>query len=793
MSDAAPGVGPRDILFVLFKHLPKALAVFLTIAALTLLVVIFWPSKYRSEAKIKIAVGLEDIAPDPATARLGQLMPAATNPQTNVNSEAETLKSRTVIEQVVNELGGVPFIGREFDADATKAADDRARAMQALARNLDVRTEPLSAIIQVSYDSSSDTDARTVLETYLNEFQKYRSSLNTNPQSARFNKTELEAAQLELSQLEAQLVTVQNRTKISDPEAELTKLIERTSTIRAEIDQHNGQLAATISTISSIEGQLKTLPQTVVENESQNTAMSARDELQQRINQLKLEEQDLRSRFLPDSPAIQIVQQKIAEAQKLLEEARNAPGAKTVGVNPIYRELQLRLETARSEQKALQARLMSLQGDLETASLERQTLNNATPALLQLKSRVDQQREKVADSQRAFDRAQLLQNRQSYNLSAVNVTQPATIPLSPVSPNRPLVLMAGLIAAALAALATAMAAEGLDGSVSRPEQLQRLGVSRVSSIPTMDIKPGSYNSIESSMLDTQSGHARYVRPTNRPGLSVQSTRAGAASVSPQQVLETIASTGTRSALFGGNGSVASAGATPAMTEQSYNASVARAELDSAIVETGQDLIERLLLVGGNDLPKTIAVVGVQPASGATTVAVHMAAALTGMVRDDASSESGRVLLIDGNLVEPGVEKYFTQMNDGGLSQWLSGGSNAGSIATAIRRSDNIRLDVLPAGSGAKSQVGRLNDAIEAAAKLGYRSIIVDLPALSRCETSARIAGVCEATVLVADYGKTNRQTTRQMLSRLRECGASVAGAVLNRREFPVPQRLYNLF
>jgi len=227
--------------------------------------------------------------------------------------------------------------------------------------------------------------------------------------------------------------------------------------------------------------------------------------------------------------------------------------------------------------------------------------------------------------------------------------------------------------------------------------------------------------------------------------------------------------------------------------QPNNHAIARAELDATVVDSSLDLLERLVLVGGNELPRTVAIVGLQPAGGATTVAAHVAAAMTGLLREDASTENGRVLLIDGNLIESGVVNHFSNLSGDGLSQWLSDGSTAGSLARVIRRTDNSRLDVLPAGSNAKQLVGRLGDAIQAAKELGYRSVVIDLPPLSKSETAARIAGTCDATILVADYGKSNREMLRQMLSRLNESGATIAGAVLNRRQFPVPKSLYNLF
>ncbi len=794
-AERPPGVGPRDMLFVLFKHRGKALAVFLFIAILSLLAVVLWPDKYRSEAKIRVKPGLESQAPDPATAGLGQIIQTQSRPDALVNSESELLNLPDVIVRVVDELGGKPFLGREFSTDAGAQAKDKTTAMLALQRDLDVRTEPLSDVIHITYDNNDDQAAKIVLDAYLKAYQEHRSSLNSNPQDARFLKNQLDDAQLKLAQVEQQLIEVKNRTRVSNAEVEEGKLIQRISEIRSQLDQFNGQLAATSSTITSIVSQLKTIPEKIVETESMNQAMSARDEMQQRINQLRLEEQDLRSRFLPESPSIQILEEKIEQAEKLLAQASDSPGARTTSTNPIYRELSLRLETARSDQKALQARLMSLQGDFENAGLEKQTLNSAAVTLSKFEREIALQKDVVANYSRGYEVAQMKQNRGLYNLSEVQIAQPATPPLRPVSPNRPLILLAGLMAAALAAVATALASEALDGSVSRPEQLQRLGVSRVASLPVVELKPGSYSAPIVGSTDTFSGAQRFVRESTRPGLAVPSSRFGDASISAKEVLQNIDS--ESATLSGSPSSAATLLHTPANQKSSdathFGFPIARAELDAKLVDSSHDLVERLLLSGGSTLPQTIAIVGLQPGSGATTIATHIATALGDFIRDDASNENGRVLLIDGNLLQPGVEQHFSAMSGDGCSQWLGDGAAASSFSRVIRRTDAPRLDVLPAGAAARQLVGRLGDAIDAARALGYRAIVVDLPPVGRSETTARLAGTCDATILVAGYNACNREMIRQSLLRFSESGAHIAGAVLNKREFPVPDRLYNLF
>src|SRR4051794_26215939 len=94
----------RDISLILFRHKKKILTSFVLVLALAVAAIVFWPRNYSSEARLFVQVGRESVSLDP-TATTGQVMPIAVSRETEVNSVLEMLRSRVMIEKLVDEIG----------------------------------------------------------------------------------------------------------------------------------------------------------------------------------------------------------------------------------------------------------------------------------------------------------------------------------------------------------------------------------------------------------------------------------------------------------------------------------------------------------------------------------------------------------------------------------------------------------------------------------------------------------------------------------------------------------------
>src|SRR5262249_158936 len=103
-SKPEPSTTARDICQLLFRHKSKIIFCFTISMCAAIAVILFWPRKYKSESKLLVRVGRETVTLDPA-ATTGQIMPVSVSRETEVASVLEMLRSRVMIEKLVDEIG----------------------------------------------------------------------------------------------------------------------------------------------------------------------------------------------------------------------------------------------------------------------------------------------------------------------------------------------------------------------------------------------------------------------------------------------------------------------------------------------------------------------------------------------------------------------------------------------------------------------------------------------------------------------------------------------------------------
>src|SRR5439155_17409303 len=98
---------------IVSRHKRKLVSLFLAIIGLTLIVTMLMPNTYRSQARLFLRLGRENVTLDP-TATLGQT-PVVAVPQSReneVNSVLDLLKRPVLLERVVAKLGPATILGR---------------------------------------------------------------------------------------------------------------------------------------------------------------------------------------------------------------------------------------------------------------------------------------------------------------------------------------------------------------------------------------------------------------------------------------------------------------------------------------------------------------------------------------------------------------------------------------------------------------------------------------------------------------------------------------------------------
>ena len=70
-------------------------------------------------------------------------------------------------------------------------------------------------------------------------------------------------------------------------------------------------------------------------------------------------------------------------------------------------------------------------------------------------------------------------------------------------------------------------------------------------------------------------------------------------------------------------------------------------------------------------------------------------------------------------------------------------------------------------------------------------VIVDAPPMARYADAIALGKLSDGVVMVIEAESTRREAARVAVGNLRSSGIPVLGAVLNKRTFPIPERIYH--
>jgi succinoglycan biosynthesis transport protein ExoP len=196
------------------------------------------------------------------------------------------------------------------------------------------------------------------------------------------------------------------------------------------------------------------------------------------------------------------------------------------------------------------------------------------------------------------------------------------------------------------------------------------------------------------------------------------------------------------------------------------------EAPSRISDAYRTLRTNLLFATGGRAIRTLVVTSAAPGEGKTITAANLAVTL--------AREGKRVLLVDGDLRRPRLDRLFGVPKFPGLTDFLAtnGASQVLVTPTAV---DGLFL--LPNGRRHPNPAELLRSdtwrALLEAMAAHFDVVVVDTPPVLAVADSLIVAAMADAVVFVVRAGRTDRSMAADALAQLTAVGAQVIGAVLN--------------
>jgi uncharacterized protein involved in exopolysaccharide biosynthesis len=401
-----------------------------------------------------------------------------------IQSEVEILGSPELHQQVVEAVGVgqiEPSLARKF---AAAGPDERATMIAQttadLGLALKVESAPDNSIIRLTYSAPDPRTATMVLSKLVETYITYRKGVlidGAQPATAE-QRAVLEQR---LAAADNALQTFMADNQLGDLDAEKTSL----STLRASMVDESFRVQARLSEIGGrlgeIDHQASTVSPEISLYRDSNPAPN------DKLLQLKLDRQDLLSRYKPDSEPVKADDRKIAELQAMIAAGQaDSPGAHRQGPNPVYQAVETEKLQLKAEQASLHQRGAALDRQIQDVNQQQLRLSALEPRYRELLRDRDVLSDNVKSLASKAEEDQAAQAIAQNSNDNIRVVEPATADLHPKSLRRPVMILS-VVFAAFAAICA-----GLLGAFMQQETVSPQTAARDLDLPilaTAEFKP----------------------------------------------------------------------------------------------------------------------------------------------------------------------------------------------------------------------------------------------------------------------------------------------------------------
>lgn len=507
-------ISPRSVLTLLFRHKWMAAGLFAALFAPAALVTFALPEIYQSDARLLVKIGRENITQD-----LGILEPSiAAKTQAlldEVKSEIHILKSRPVLDSIVNEIGaerilgdGAPEASPEsagpgfspkallVRAGLVYAKPPHEAAAAALLDNVGTALEENT--IRLSYQSGDPALARDVLSSWIRHFLVHHIHVHESKATPEFFLEKTERIMGELVETNGKLKQLYAEHGILSAPMQKELLLQRLNDIQIRMNGAEVEIERSAARAATLAAELGGIPPRSGVSETAGKASAEAAALKAQLVQLRLEEQDLLKKYPPGHRLVETAANKIAIAQTALDGEGQAKTETTTAFNPLYLALreELELENARlASLRESRNRMVDIRGRIED---ELAYLIGREPDFEHLERNLEALENEYLEYYDNYQKAVISKQLDLYQVSNISVIQDPALPAAPAKPNRPLNLVLGALFA-LGAAVSSVFVRGffLDDTVNSDEEIRLgLGVPVVGSVPALRGAPSAARDVQ---------------------------------------------------------------------------------------------------------------------------------------------------------------------------------------------------------------------------------------------------------------------------------------------------------
>jgi len=491
---------------------------FVVVLALTIYITFTTPPQYQATTTLMLS------GRSGSTSALLFQNPLLPTNYMKVNNEIEVLKSAALARSVIKALrtnpyadslyilgtkeyqkkgvsigemiGGITtgikriFLTSKAEEESTADSLDRA-LVKALMESMKVEPIRETEAIRLTVTSIDPDEAALIANTISREYYKTDVEYNLGEviEMKNFLEEQLAKIEVDLKESEEALKNYQQSEGIFGLDETAKILIDQLSTFEATYYTTLADLKITQETIDNQQKMLTEREQMVIK-EAVNTTNPFVAQLRQSIAEMEAEKITVMTvqGYGPDHPAIQELNKRISDLKKrLFDEAEQITN---LGLTPeeqskISADLLNQVLISNVEVIALEAKSKEYKKLVDQYSAKLDRLPSSTLEY----ARLDRERQ-VNEKYYILMKTKYQESRitEASKITNVRIVDPAVPPEKPVKPKKKMNILLGIFLGLGAGLGIAFIRDYIDHSIKSGEDLQRLGLTAIAIVPTIDVK-----------------------------------------------------------------------------------------------------------------------------------------------------------------------------------------------------------------------------------------------------------------------------------------------------------------
>lgn len=445
----------REFLYIIFIKLKIVVYVAITVFVAALFVAFVWPPTYSSEAKILVKHKKLMKSPE-MLEKISISQPTVT--ESDVVSEMEIVTSVNIIEMTIQELQKNNKIFRK-----NLSPLEFRNLVRTIKENMKTETTPKSDVFKITLYWNNPIDAETILSTHLDTYMKYRLEIYAPTEAEVFFQDQVKAFDKKLKELESQLLDLATKSQSPVPDEKIRTNLLIQQNLESDLNKMMNSYVEKKRYVRYIQDVLKSHEVncfTFIESPTIG-------DFGKKLQDLLVEKERIRRVYADQSTPVLNINEQIQNTAKALKA-----------------EVQRYVEGEIAKLKAMEEAIESMSNRLNRIKEDNVRLYQNS-----IKSKAIERELKLAEESfstfvKRWDEAKIDRSSSASNLFTVSIISDAKANLTPVFPQKRIVIPVGFLLALILGITAGFLAEFFDHTFKRPEDVKRFaGVETIFSIP----------------------------------------------------------------------------------------------------------------------------------------------------------------------------------------------------------------------------------------------------------------------------------------------------------------------